>query len=96
MRFTNHHRSGHSRSAKRLESLEKDLIKYFRSRDEDNIKKPIPTLDTTIMTTRPLSSSTNDLSTVRHHTISLDDTYNSSFWNYPNRYQSNNDNETVY
>jgi hypothetical protein len=95
LRFTNHNRFNKTKSAKRDEALEKEIIKYFLTRDEDNIKKPIPTIDTTIMTTPPTSSHIDDLS-IRHHNSSLDDTHNSSFWNYPNRYQSNDENETVY
>ncbi len=59
LRLTDNYRLGQQNSAKRLELLEKNIIKYFRSRDEDNIKKPLPTINTTIMTAQPITPSTN-------------------------------------
>ena len=100
LRFTDHYCLGQRVSAKRIELFEKNVIKYFRSRDEDNIKKPLPTINTTIMTTKPISTSLNNLSNQQqqrqpqqqHDTSFNDDTINSSFWDYPLQYR----NETVY
>jgi hypothetical protein len=68
-----------------------------------------PTIDTTVMTTRPTTASSReafhsiDELSFRPHTSVTEDSrnsinsINSSFWNYPLRYQShNNKNETVY
>jgi len=71
-----------------------------------------PTIDTTVMTTRPTTASSReafhsiDELSFHHHTSVTEDSrhshnsmnsINSSFWNYPLRYQShNNKNETVY
>ena len=96
LRFTDHYSSGQRISAKRIEILEKNIINYFRSRDEDNIKKPLPTTNTTVMTSRPITASSDEVFRSNDgQTSSLNDTINSSFWNYPSRYQSNR-NETVY
>lgn len=97
LRFTDHYCLGQRVSAKRIELLEKSVIKYFRSRDEDNIKKPLPTINTTIMTTKPISTSSSNLSNQPQQqrqpdTSFNDDTINSSFWDYPLQYR----NETVY
>lgn len=45
-----------SKSAKRLKLLETNIINYFRLRDEDNVKKPIPTLNTMILANAPTSA----------------------------------------
>ena len=96
LRFTDHMCTGQRISAKRIDSLQRNLIKYFRARDEDNVKKPIPTINTTVMTTRPTTATSHDV--VRSNddiSTRIDDSINSSFWNYPSGYQSNR-NETVY
>jgi hypothetical protein len=96
LRFTDHICSGQRISAKRIESLEKNLVKYFRTRDEDNIKKPIPTINTTVMTTRPTTASSHDVFRSNDDlSTRMDESINSSFWNYPFGYQTNR-NETVY
>jgi hypothetical protein len=46
IRLTDRHQLGHTEFGKRLESFEKAIISYFRSRNEDNLKKPIPAINT--------------------------------------------------
>lgn len=103
LRFIDHYCLGQRVSAKRIENLEKSIVEYFRSRDEDNTKKPLPTIDTTVMTSQPITtlslsspiplqakpSDENSIS------IRLEDSINSSFWNYPSGYEARY-NETVY
>ncbi len=96
LRFKDHNCSGQRISAKRIESLEQNLVKYFRLRDEDNIKKPLPTINTTVLTTRPITASSHDVfRSIDDISTRMDDSISSSFWNYPLRYHTNN-NETVY
>ena len=105
LRFIDHYCLGQRVSAKRIENLEKSIVEYFRSRDEDNTKKPVSTIDTTVLTSQPITtvslssppipplqakpSDENSISIV------LDDSINSSFWNYPSGYEAQH-NETVY
>jgi hypothetical protein len=106
LRLIDHYCLGEPKSAKRLELFEKNLVKYFRSRDEDNIKKPRPTTNTAIITNRPISSSNEAAEETTAHSIDdvsfhnwLDDSHhsnNESFWNYPLPYQDNSNYETDY
>lgn len=105
LRFIDHYCLGQRVSAKRIEILEKSFVDYFRSRDEDNTKKPLPTIETTVLTSQPIT--TIPPSTPRtialqpksldEHSISiqLEDSINTSFWNYPSGYEAQH-NETVY
>lgn len=45
LRLTDHHRSGQRHLAARSDEFERAIISYFRSRNEDNIKKPIPAIN---------------------------------------------------
>jgi len=76
LRFTRQSRLTRINSSKRLELLEQNLIKYFRSRDEDNIKKPLPTMTTAVLTSQPISTPTRIK-------LNINETMNSSFWNHP-------------
>lgn len=105
LRFTDHYCLGQRVSAKRIETLEKNILDYFRARDEDNTKKPIPTIETTVMTSRPIMDSSSSppprvplpppLRAPENISIGINDTISSSFWNYPSGYEANH-NETVY
>lgn len=53
-------------SGKRLETLQKNVINYFRSRDEDNKKKPLPTLSMEILVNEPISSINETYRTISH------------------------------
>jgi hypothetical protein len=101
IRLVDHNCLGQPQSALRLETLETNIIKYFRARDEDNIKKPLPTTDTLI--TRPITASSHEVfHSVGEISSRIEDSknsinsINSSFWNYPSKYQSHDQNETVY
>ncbi len=103
IRLVDHNCLGQPKSALRLENLEKNIIKYFRSRDEDNIKKPLRTIDTATLITRPITASSHevfhsvgDISSRIEESKNSINSINSSFWNYPSKYQSHDQNETVY
>lgn len=106
LRFTDHYRLGRRVSAKRIEMLERNILNYFRSRDEDNTKKPVPTINTTVMTSGPIIASSSSpppaplppvLASASPENISIrmNDSISSSFWNYPSGYEAKH-NETVY
>lgn len=85
LRFTRHSQLNQSNnSSKRIELLELNITKYFRLRDEDNIKKPLPTITTTVLTSEPIVP--------KRINIDINETMNSSFWNHP----LDDDNETTF
>ncbi|CAF1334421.1 unnamed protein product [Rotaria sordida] len=53
IRLTDNYHYDQSNSAQRLKLLETNIINYFRLRDEDNMKNPIPTLNTDILSNEP-------------------------------------------
>jgi len=57
LRLTDYHRSGQPHLAKRLNDFERTIISYFRTRNEDNIKKPIPAINFTSSNTKSKLSS---------------------------------------
>ncbi|CAF3527671.1 unnamed protein product [Rotaria socialis] len=53
IRLTNYRRLGEKEAAQRSESIEKIIISYFRSRNEDSLKKPIPAINLTMASSKP-------------------------------------------
>ncbi|CAF3405719.1 unnamed protein product [Rotaria sp. Silwood1] len=57
LRLTDTYPYNQSNLVQRLKLLETNIINYFRLRDEDNMKKPIPTLNTNVLSNAPSPSS---------------------------------------
>lgn len=57
LRVTNHLRQGDVKAMRRCEAFERAIISYFRSRNEDNLKKPIPAINMSSMNTKSRISS---------------------------------------
>ncbi len=57
IRLANRRQSDNTELGKRFESLEKAIISYFRSRKEDDLKKPIPAINSTVANTKTRISS---------------------------------------